>query len=63
MADLAVHTVVAYSYWSGGDVWAFKGPNGPVEVTTQTRLRSNSGDNCLAAAFERPAWRTEAPGK
>jgi DNA-binding transcriptional LysR family regulator len=49
--DLAVHTVVAYSYWSGGDVWAFEGPNGPVEVTTQARLRSNSGDTCLAAAL------------
>jgi DNA-binding transcriptional LysR family regulator len=49
--DLAVHTVVAYSYWSGGDVWAFEGPNGPVQVTTQARLRSNSGDTCLAAAL------------
>ncbi|MDO8718940.1 MAG: LysR family transcriptional regulator [Polaromonas sp.] len=49
--DLAAHAVVAYSYWSGGDVWAFEGPNGPVEVTTQARLRSNSGDTCLAAAL------------
>lgn len=51
MEDLAVHAVVAYSYWSGGDVWAFEGPNGPVEVSTQARLRSNSGDTCLAAAL------------
>ncbi|HEY3049914.1 MAG TPA: LysR family transcriptional regulator [Polaromonas sp.] len=49
--DIAAHPVIAYSYWSGGDVWAFEGPDGPVEVTTQARLRSNSGDTCLAAAL------------
>ncbi|MES2364092.1 MAG: LysR family transcriptional regulator [Pseudomonadota bacterium] len=49
--DLAAHPVIAYSYWSGGDAWAFEGPDGPVEVVTQARLRSNSGDTCLAAAL------------
>ena len=49
--DIAAHPVIAYSYWSGGDVWAFDGPDGKVEVTTQARLRSNSGDTCLAAAL------------
>jgi DNA-binding transcriptional LysR family regulator len=51
IGDMAGHAVIAYSYWSGGDVWAFEGPDGPVEVTTQARLRSNSGDTCLAAAL------------
>jgi len=49
--DIATHPVIAYSYWSGGDSWAFEGPEGPVEVLTQARLRSNSGDTCLAAAL------------
>lgn len=49
--DIAAHPVIAYSYWSGGDVWAFDGPDGKVEVSTQARLRSNSGDTCLAAAL------------
>lgn len=49
--DIAAHPVIAYSYWSGGDVWVFDGPQGKVEVTTQARLRSNSGDTCLAAAL------------
>lgn len=49
--DIAAHPVIAYSYWSGGDVWAFEGPDGPAEVVTQARLRSNSGDTCLAAAL------------
>ena len=48
---IATHPVIAYSYWSGGDVWAFDGPDGKVEVITQARLRSNSGDTCLAAAL------------
>lgn len=50
--DITAHPVIAYSYWSGGDVWAFDGPDGnKVEVNTQARLRSNSGDTCLAAAL------------
>ena len=49
--DIAAQPVIAYSYWSGGDSWAFEGPEGPVEVMTQARLRSNSGDTCLAAAL------------
>ena len=49
--DIAAHPVIAYSYWSGGDVWSFDGPDGKVEVITQARLRSNSGDTCLAAGL------------
>jgi len=49
--DIAAHSVMAYSWWSGGDVWEFIGPNGPVSVTTRPRLRANSGDTCRAAAL------------
>ncbi len=50
--DLATHSVMAYSWWSGGDVWSFEGPHGQaVSVTTHPRLRANSGDTCRAAAL------------
>jgi DNA-binding transcriptional LysR family regulator len=50
--DLAGHPVVAYSLWSGGDIWQFEGPEGQaVQVTTSPRLRANSGDTCRAAAL------------
>ena len=49
--DLAEHRVMAYSYWSGGDVWTFRGPQGDESVTTHPRLRANSGDTCRAAAL------------
>lgn len=51
LQDLASHSVMAYSYWSTGDVWAFEGPQGPESVTTHPRLRANSGDTCRAAAL------------
>lgn len=50
--DLSQHPVMAYAWWSGGDVWAFTSPSGePVQVTTRARLRTNSGDTCRAAAL------------
>lgn len=49
--DLAGHSVLAYSYWSGGDAWTFDGPHGRASVTTRPRLRANSGDTCRAAAL------------
>ncbi len=50
--DLADHSAIAYSWWSGGDVWTFEGPDGaPVSVTTHACLRANSGDTCRAAAL------------
>lgn len=51
LEDLASHAVIAYSYWSGGDTWSFEGARGRVDVLTQPRLRTNSGDTCLAAAL------------
>lgn len=51
LQDLAAHSVMAYSYWSGGDVWTFEGPHGPESVSTRPRLRANSGDTCRAAAL------------
>jgi DNA-binding transcriptional LysR family regulator len=50
--DLADHSAIAYSWWSGGDVWTFEGPGGaPASVTTHACLRANSGDTCRAAAL------------
>ncbi len=50
--DLAAHSVMAYSWWSGGDVWSFEAPQGgQVSVTTRPRLRANSGDTCRASAL------------
>lgn len=51
LKDLAAHPVIAYSYWSAGDVWTFDGPDGRESVSTRARLRANSGDTCRAAAL------------
>lgn len=51
LADLGRHSVMAYSYWSTGDVWTFEGPAGKQAVTTHPRLHANSGDTCRAAAL------------
>ncbi|MCW5652938.1 LysR family transcriptional regulator [Hydrogenophaga sp.] len=50
-ADLARHSVVAYSLLSMGDTWSFEGPGGPASVKVEPRLRTNSGDTCRAAAL------------
>ncbi|MDQ3060581.1 MAG: LysR family transcriptional regulator [Pseudomonadota bacterium] len=49
--DLAGHSVMAYTYWSAGDVWTFDAAHGRESVTTRPRLRANSGDTCRAAAL------------
>lgn len=50
--DLAAHAVMAYSGWSGGDIWRFAGPLGETAaVTVNPRLHTNSGDTCRAAAL------------
>lgn len=49
--ELAQHQVVSYTYWSSGDVWSFKGPEGEVSVRTQARINANNGDTCRAAAL------------
>lgn len=48
---LARHAVIAYSYWSGGDVWHFTGPEGEASVRVRARLHANNGDTCRAAAL------------
>lgn len=50
--DVAQHSVMAYSLWSGGDVWTLTDAHGqPHSVSTHPRLRANSGDTCRAAAL------------
>jgi DNA-binding transcriptional LysR family regulator len=49
--ELAQHTVVSYSYWSLGDVWHFEHLDGEVTVRTHSRIHTNSGDTCRAAAL------------
>lgn len=57
VADLAQHEVIAYTYWSAGDTWQFRGDParggepGEHTVTTRPRLRANSGDTCRAVAL------------
>jgi len=51
LEDIAAHAVIAYTYWSGGDIWSFEGEGGRLDVPTQPRLRTNSGDTCLVAAL------------
>lgn len=50
-AELARHSVIAYSNWSMHDEWAFDGPEGAVRVHTTPSVRTNSGDTCRASAL------------
>jgi DNA-binding transcriptional LysR family regulator len=50
-AELAVHTVISYRYWSTKDEWHFDGPQGLVSVKTRPCMHTNSGDTCRAAAL------------
>jgi DNA-binding transcriptional LysR family regulator len=50
--DIALHSVMAYAWWSGGDTWKLEDAQGKsIHVTTRPRLRTNSGDTCRAAAL------------
>lgn len=51
-ADLAQHTVLAYSLLAVGNTWEFEGPEGQVTVTVRPRMHTNSGDTCRAAALQ-----------
>ena len=51
-AEVATHTVFAYTLLATGDQWAFDGPEGPVSVKVAPRMRTNSGDTCVAAALQ-----------
>lgn len=50
-ADLAKHSILAYTYWSMRDEWTFEGPEGSVTVKTVPRLKTNNGDTNLACAL------------
>ena len=50
-SELAHHQILAYSYWSTRDEWAFDGPEGAVVVKTTPCLRTNNGDTCRAVAL------------
>ena len=50
-SELVNHTVVAYSLLTTGDAWEFDGPEGPVSVKVEPRMRTNSGDTCRAVAL------------
>lgn len=50
-SELVHHHILAYSYWSSRDEWAFDGPDGVVVVKTTPCLRSNNGDTCRAVAL------------
>lgn len=50
--DLADHSVIAYSLWSGGDSWTLTHRDGTRDkVAVRPCLRANSGDTCRAAAL------------
>lgn len=51
-ADLAEHTVLAYSLLATGDHWELKGPEGKEKIAVHPAMRSNSGDTCRAAALK-----------
>ena len=50
-SELAGHAILAYSLLSMGESWEFEGPQGPVAVKVEPRMRSNSGDTCRAVAL------------
>ncbi|WP_018151433.1 LysR family transcriptional regulator [Leeia oryzae] len=50
-ADLASHTVLAYSLLTMGEHWVLEGPEGKTSVQVHPTLRTNSGDTCRAVAL------------
>ncbi len=50
--EIAGHTVFSYTLLASGDQWSFTGPQGPVSVRVDPKIRSNSGDTCCAAALQ-----------
>jgi DNA-binding transcriptional LysR family regulator len=50
--DLKDHDILLYSYLAEPGVWSFKGPEGPITVNVDGRLRANNGDVLLEAAKE-----------
>jgi len=50
--EISSHSVFSYTLLASGDQWSFEGPQGPVSVKVEPRIRSNSGDTCCAAALQ-----------
>lgn len=50
-SEIPRHAVIAYSLLSMGETWEFEGPDGHVTVKVKPRMRTNSGDTCLAVAL------------
>lgn len=48
---LAAHAVIGYSLLATGDTWTFARGADTVSVTVAPRMRTNSGDTCVAAAI------------
>lgn len=48
---LTAHSVIGYSYAAHGDTWHFDTPEGPREVLTRPRMRTNNGDICREVAL------------
>lgn len=53
-SDLAEHSILAYSQWSGGNDWVFhhRQTGQAAQVSTRPVLQSNNGDTCVAAALQ-----------
>jgi DNA-binding transcriptional LysR family regulator len=50
--ELLQHDVISYSLFASGENWRFTGPDGEAAVKVVPRVRTNSGDTCLAAALQ-----------
>ena len=51
-SDIAQHAAFTYTLLASGEQWSFEGPDGPVSVKVSARMRTNSGDTCVAAALQ-----------
>lgn len=51
VGSLASHAVIGYSYSAQGDLWRFETPDGPREIQTRPRVRTNNGDTCREIAL------------
>ncbi|MDA8391080.1 MAG: LysR family transcriptional regulator [Gammaproteobacteria bacterium] len=51
--ELKRHPMISYAYLTTGEEWAFTNPDGaPLRVRTNSRLHTNNGDTCRAAALD-----------
>ncbi|MGH8852968.1 MAG: LysR family transcriptional regulator [Telluria sp.] len=50
--ELRQHEVISYSLFAAGENWSFEGPDGPVVVKVEPRVRTNNGDTCRAVALQ-----------